>query len=74
VLATPVGGIPDVIKDGKTGFMLQDNSPECIAMNVIKILEHPNLDRISENARELIEQEYTYQTVVKRYQQILQVS
>ena len=35
VLATPVGGAPDLIKDGKTGFIMGDNSSECIAKNVI---------------------------------------
>lgn len=46
VLATPVGGVPDVIKDGKTRFIMGDNSPECIAKNVIRALEHPNPEEI----------------------------
>jgi hypothetical protein len=29
VLATPVGAIPDVIIDDKTGFIMGNNSPEC---------------------------------------------
>ena len=66
VLATPVGGIPDLIKDGETGFILKDNSPECIAKNVIKILEHQNLDRVIKNARKLIEDEYAYEVMVKK--------
>jgi len=45
VLVTPVGGIPDVIKDGKTGFITEDNSSECIARNIIRALSHPNLDQ-----------------------------
>ena len=28
VLATPVGGVPDLIEDGITGFILEDNFPE----------------------------------------------
>ena len=66
VLATPVGGIPDLIKDGKTGFVLEDNSPECIARNVIKALEHPNLEEIVKNARKLIEKEYSYDVMVRK--------
>jgi glycosyltransferase involved in cell wall biosynthesis len=38
VLATPVGAIPDVIIDGKTGFIMENNSPECIAENVKRAL------------------------------------
>jgi glycosyltransferase involved in cell wall biosynthesis len=66
VLATPVGGIPDLIKDGETGFILEDNSPECIAENVIRALEHPNLDEIVKNARKLIENEYSYEVLVRK--------
>ena len=71
VLATPVGGVPDVIKDGETGFILEDNSPECIAENVIRALNHPNLNRIVKNARKLIEEKYTYEAAVGRYKKIL---
>ncbi len=67
VLATPVGVIPDVIEDGITGFIMKDNSPECIARNVIRVLNYPNLDKIASNARELIEKEYTYDRAVEKY-------
>ena len=66
ILATPVGGIPDLIKDGKTGFILENNSPECIAENVIRVLEHPNLEEIVKNARKFIEDEYSYEVMVRK--------
>ena len=66
VLATPVGGIPDLIKDGETGFILEDNSPECISKNVIRALEHPNLGEIVRNARKRIEDEYSYEVMVRK--------
>ena len=72
VLATPVGGIPDVIKDGKTGFILEDNSPKYIAKNVIKILNYSDLDIIVNNARELVEKDFTYEGAVERYRKILE--
>ena len=72
VLATPVGGIPDVIKDGNTGFIMEDNSPECIAENVMRALEHPDLERIVKNARMLVEREFTYEAAVERYRKILE--
>jgi glycosyltransferase involved in cell wall biosynthesis len=71
VLATPVGAIPDLIKDGETGFIMEDNSPECIAKNVIRALTHPNLDRISQNGAALIEKEYRYNVLRARYESII---
>jgi glycosyltransferase involved in cell wall biosynthesis len=71
VLATPVGGIPGMIRDGDTGFIMEDNSPECIARNVARVLGHPDLEQITRNARALLEKEYTYEVVVERYRDIL---
>ena len=72
VLATPVGIIPDVIKDGKTGFIMENNSPQCIAKNVLRALSSPDLSLITKNARALVEKEYTYEAAVERYRNILE--
>jgi len=72
VLATPVGAVPDLIKDGETGFIMEDNSPECIVRNVIRALEHPGLDEIAQNARRLIKQEYSYEAMVVKCQASLE--
>jgi glycosyltransferase involved in cell wall biosynthesis len=72
VLATPVGAITDVIKDGETGFIMEDNMPECITKNVIRALEHTNLDEIVKNARKFVEREFTYEMAVEQYRKILE--
>jgi len=71
VLATPVGSIPDVIRDGETGFIMENNSPECIAQNIIRALSHPNLEQITRNAHSLVEKEFTYEAAVERYRNLL---
>ena len=71
VLATPVGAILDVIKDGETGFILENNSPECIAKNIIRVLNYQNLEEIVKNARKVIEERYNYDAAVERYKRIL---
>jgi glycosyltransferase involved in cell wall biosynthesis len=71
VLATPVGGIPEVIKDGETGFIMEDNSPECIAENIVRALNCPALERIATNAHKIIEKDYTYESSLERYQNML---
>jgi len=71
VLATRVGSISSVVKDGETGFIMEDNNPECIASNIIRALNHPNLNQIVDNAHSLIERKYTLQAAVERYKTIL---
>ncbi len=72
VLATPVGVVTDVIRDRETGFIMPNNSPECIAENVIRALEYPNLSKIVNNARKLIEREYTYKAAAERYKKVFE--
>ena len=72
VLATPVGAIPDLIKDGETGFLMENNSPECIADNVIRALEHPDLEGVAERGRALVKREFTFEKAVERWRAILE--
>ena len=70
VLVTPVAAA-DIIKDAESGFILKDNSPECIASNVIRALTYPNLDKIVINAQNLVEEEFSYKDIVRRYSKML---
>ena len=71
ILATPVGSIPDYIKNNETGFIMDNNSPDCIAINIKHILRVPHLDAIIKNARALVEQEFAYATAVDKYRDLL---
>ncbi len=71
VLATRVGGVPDLIKDNDTGFILTDNTPETIASGIIKALQSDKLGEISQNACRLIEREYSYDSMVEKCQNLL---
>ncbi|MDH7511203.1 MAG: glycosyltransferase family 4 protein, partial [Methanolinea sp.] len=71
VLATPVGAIPGVIQDGVTGFIMENNTPECIARNVIRALNHPDLEGIAERGRRYVEEEFTFEKAVERWRRVL---
>ncbi len=73
VLATPVGAIPDIIKDSETGFIMESNSPNCIAANVVRALEHPDLENIAKRARIIVENNFSYDKVVDQWKQILSI-
>jgi len=72
VLATPVGAIPDVIIDGKTGFIMENNSPECITANVIRALNSPNQEKIAEAGRRFVGEYFTFERVVERWKELLE--
>ncbi len=71
VLVTPVGAVPDIVEDGKTGFIMENNSPECIARNIARALNNPNLSRIAQNARALVESKFSYGMTLSRWHTIL---
>ena len=71
VLATAVGAIPDVIKDGQNGFILENNSPETIANCIKKVLNRDNLDQIATNALSMVKKEYVLEATVERYKDIM---
>ena len=71
VLATPVGAIPDIIIDGKTGFIMKDNSPECIAENVKRALSSPDLEKIVKNGRRFVDENFTFEKTVGIWRSIL---
>ncbi|WFN35012.1 glycosyltransferase family 4 protein [Methanogenium sp. S4BF] len=72
VLATPVGAIPDVIIDGKTGFIMSNNSPECIAKNVMRVLNSLDLEQIAENGRQFVQTNFTFDREVARWKEVLE--
>ncbi len=69
--ATPVSGVPDVVCDGETGFLLKSVDGEAIAAEVETILSREDLETVSENAHQLIHDEYSFEGAVDRYQTIL---
>lgn len=72
VLATPVGMIPKVITDGETGFIMEDNSPKCIAKNVIRALNSPKIEKIAKNGRQLVVDNFTFKKTAANWQRILE--
>jgi len=72
VLATGVGAIPDVIKDGETGFILADNSPETISARIMDVLSSPCLSKVSEKALELVRREFSYEETAQGWRNVLE--
>jgi len=71
VLATPVGAVPEVIRDKETGFLVRDNSPDRLAESIVSALEYPHLSRIAGNARTLVQREFRYETVLKMWRDVI---
>jgi glycosyltransferase involved in cell wall biosynthesis len=66
VIATPVGGIVDFLKNKETGLFCEVNNPEDIARKVQIYLRDRNLrDEIVDNAMHMVLDKYDWSTVVR---------
>lgn len=71
VVASNVGGIPEIIEDGKTGFLIDGYSPEGIAKTLNRVLDNSNnLSRIAENARLKLETVFNLEKTVVHWKNL----
>lgn len=73
VVATPVGGIPDFLKDGETGLFCEVGNPQSIAQKVEKLVkDRESRDYIVRQARELVRKRYGWEQISRDMQEILE--
>ena len=67
VVATRVGGVPEVVIQGKTGLLAPYGEPEPLASAIMKIIQDPeNAKRMGENGRRTVLEKHTWPRVVDR--------
>jgi glycosyltransferase involved in cell wall biosynthesis len=70
VIATKVGGIPEIIDDGMNGFLVPPADPEALAEKIKCLLEDPiGADRLAQRGYEKIEL-FDIQSMLKAYEEI----
>jgi glycosyltransferase involved in cell wall biosynthesis len=77
VVATNVGGLPEAVEHGRSGFLVPANSPSELAEAILKLVTNPELARImGEYARHLSETRFSWHSVARQivqvYEQILE--
>ncbi len=77
VVASNVGGIPEIVTDGETGYLVAPKDYESIAQKIITLLENPELrKRMGERAGVIARDRFDIQNQISKihsvYEQILQ--
>ncbi|MEX2033093.1 MAG: glycosyltransferase family 4 protein [Candidatus Colwellbacteria bacterium] len=71
VIGTPVGGIPDFLKDGETGLFCKPGNSEDIAEKIIKLMEDDDLrNSLAKNSRKLVEEKYDWEKISKEFEKL----
>ncbi len=67
VIASRVGGIPDLITDGQTGLLVEPEDVEQLAEAMVRLYEQPALrDRLGQAARRAVDGRFAVQTMVEQ--------
>jgi glycosyltransferase involved in cell wall biosynthesis len=67
VVATNVGGTPEVVVDGETGFLVPPRDPKALADAIVRLINDPELrKRFGQAGRERIEKHFTIQETVRK--------
>jgi glycosyltransferase involved in cell wall biosynthesis len=61
VVATAVGGVPELVQDGRSGLLLPPSDPLALSAAILRLAEHPALGRtLSQSASKIIEESFSF--------------
>lgn len=71
VIATRVGGIPEIVEDGENGLLIPPHSPEAIAEKILGLKADQEMRvRLGTAARKTVMERYTAEKVLSQYEQV----
>jgi glycosyltransferase involved in cell wall biosynthesis len=73
VIASQVGGIPEIIADGETGFLVEPQDWQSLARAMLKIIENPALaERMGSAAQTRVREKFNCQNYYTAYHAMIQ--
>ena len=74
IVGTNVGGIPDIIVDGKTGLFCKTENPKDLAEKILTLFKNEALAKsIVENGRKMIEEKFLWGKICENYENIFKL-
>jgi glycosyltransferase involved in cell wall biosynthesis len=71
VVASAVGGIPEMIEHGRTGLLVPPKNPEFLAHAIVRLLnDHPYADTLGKAGRDLVEERFCAELMVRAIETI----
>jgi glycosyltransferase involved in cell wall biosynthesis len=71
VVGTRVGGLPEVVIDRETGFLVDKENPEALAKAIAFLLDHPvRATQMGQAARDRVQRDFDWERHVNAYDQL----
>ena len=71
VIATPVGGIPDFLKDQKTGFFAKVDDPDDLSQKILSVIKGEiNKNEVISAAKKLVIEKYDWEKISQNFSKL----
>jgi glycosyltransferase involved in cell wall biosynthesis len=70
IVSTPVGVAKELIRNGETGYLIENNNPSMLAERVNALLDQQTRDNCSKAIRELAKNNYAWDGIIDKYVRI----
>ncbi|NIM91381.1 MAG: glycosyltransferase [Candidatus Aminicenantes bacterium] len=75
VIASNIGGLPEIIRDGEYGFLVQPDDPQELSQKILYLLRNPDQARkMGREGKEFAEQNFSNENYAKHYQKMIDLS
>ena len=72
VIATNIGGIPELIEDGKTGFLIETGNHEDLIKKINQVFDQPAVaSNMGSKGKEIIQKKFNWDNIAKKFVLIL---
>lgn len=73
VIATRTGGLPEVVLDGETGFLVEREDPGALAQAIVTLLADPEMmKKLGDSAREHVFKNFSWDAYLEAHDQLYQ--
>ena len=71
VVATAVGGTPEVVREGETGYLVPSDDPVALAARIVELLDRPELARdMGIAGRQRVEADFSIAGMLDQYTEL----
>ena len=71
IVATAVGDVPKLIRDGETGFLVESRNPDALVSAIVKLLSDPLLRlRFAEEGRKRVLAQFSASAMASQYREL----
>jgi len=70
IIASKIGGVPDVVKNGKNGLLVPPKDPKALADAIIYLLENEDIRRrMGERGKDMVKS-YSWEKIAEQYEKV----